>query len=90
MSLTDAASPECDFDNVFVTVQKVRVHEKDTAPPGDSKWVEITPPNGPVKVDLLTLQNGDTTSLGTNPLPVATYNQVRLVPRSQYHDDGSF
>jgi len=79
VSLTDAASSECDFDNVFVTVRKVRVHEKDTALPGDSKWVEITPPNGPVKVDLLTLQNGDTTPLGTNSLPVATYNQVRLV-----------
>ena len=78
VSLTDAASPECNFDNVFVTVTKVRIHEKDSAQPGDGGWIDITP-STPIKVDLLTLQNGDIKPLGVTSLPAARYNQVRLV-----------
>lgn len=76
VSLTDAN--ECDFEAVNVTVEKVRVHQSESAPEHDRGWIEIVPPNGPVKVNLLNLQNGDMADLGLASLPVAHYTQVRL------------
>lgn len=76
VSLTDSSG--CGFDSVFVTVRKVRVHKSSSANDGGGGWVDIIPKGAPVKVDLLTLQNGVTTGLGVSPLPAGHYTQVRL------------
>jgi hypothetical protein len=76
VSLTDA--PSC-YENVFVTVEKVRVHKADSAGDGESGWEEIVPPNGPVKIDLLNLTNGEIADLGTAQVDVGSYTQLRLV-----------
>ena len=51
LSLTD--SPACGYDNVFVTVEKVRVHQSGGANDNDSGWAEVVLPT-PQRVDLLT------------------------------------
>ncbi|HZR46811.1 MAG TPA: DUF4382 domain-containing protein [Candidatus Manganitrophaceae bacterium] len=76
VSLTDAN--ECNFEAVNVTVEKVRVHQRGDASDHDGGWIEIVPPNAPVKVNLLDLQNGAMTDLGLASLPAAHYTQVRL------------
>lgn len=75
-ALTDA--PACGYDQVNVTVQKVRVHRSSTAADADSGWEELTV-DPPRRVDLLTLQNGVLAELGQTPLPAGTYTQMRLV-----------
>lgn len=88
VSLTDA--PACGYDNVFVTVSKVRVHQSETAT-GDGNeagWTEVVV-NPAKKIDLLELRNatiGDPTQqptalevLGQTPLTAGHYTQVRLV-----------
>lgn len=74
--LTDSAG--CNIDHVFVNIRKVRVHKSSTAEDGDDGWITIIPPNAPVKVDLLTLQNGLTEGLGIAPLAPGHYTQIRL------------
>lgn len=76
VSLTDA--PACGFDNVYVTVSKVRVHKSADAAEADSGWSEIVLA-APRKIDLLSLVNGKLEDLGQTSLPVGTYNQMRLV-----------
>lgn len=76
MSLTDASG--CDFEHVFVTIRKVRVHKSSSAEDGDGGWIDITPSNAPLKVDLLSLQNGLTEGLGIAPLASGHYTQIRL------------
>lgn len=76
VSLTDSAG--CDFDAVWVTIAKVRVHQRASAQSDDPGWIDITPPGAPLLINLLTLQNGLTESLGVAPLPAGRYNQVRL------------
>lgn len=76
VSLTDSSG--CGFDNVFVTIRKIRVHKSSSVNDNDGGWVDITPQSAPLKVDLLTLQNGVTTGLGVSPLPAGHYTQVRL------------
>ena len=76
LSLTD--SPACGYDNVFVTVEKVRVHRSDTAGDNDSGWSEVVLP-APQRVDLLTLTNGTLLPLGQTELPAGAYTQMRLV-----------
>ncbi|OWW21047.1 DUF4382 domain-containing protein [Noviherbaspirillum denitrificans] len=76
VSLTDA--PSCGFDNVFVTVSKVRVHKSSDAADTDAGWSEIVL-TAPRKIDLLGLVNGKLEDLGQTSLPAGTYNQVRLV-----------
>jgi hypothetical protein len=80
-SLTDA--PNCrvgnaDLDKVFVTVERVRVHQSSNAEPNSSGWtdVAISPAK---KINLLDLTNGKLEELGTAPLPAGNYTQVRLV-----------
>jgi hypothetical protein len=76
VALTDA--PSCGYDAVYVTIQKVRVHQSSTASDGDGGWSEIT--LEPAKrVDLLTLQNGVLSELGQMPLAAGRYQQLRLV-----------
>ena len=76
LSLTDA--PACGYDNVFVTVEKVRVHKSGSAGDGDSGWSEIVLAS-PQRVDLLTLTNGTLLPLGQTALPAGNYSQMRLV-----------
>ena len=76
LSLTDA--PACGYDNVFVTVEKVRVHMSGSASDGDSGWSEVTLA-APTRVDLLTLTNGTLMPLGQTALPAGKYTQMRLV-----------
>jgi Domain of unknown function (DUF4382) len=76
VSMTDA--PACGFDNVYVTVDKVRVNQSSSASDTDSGWTDITL-NPPQKIDLLSLNNGVLDSLGETPLPAGHYTQLRLV-----------
>ena len=64
VALTDA--PACGFDQVNVTIERVRVHQSSTAGDNDGGWVDIPVVNGPRKVDLLALTNGVLMELGTD------------------------
>ena len=76
LALTDA--PACGYDQVNVTVQKVRIHRSSTATETDTGWEEVA--LSPARrLDLLTLQNGVLAELGQTPLPAGTYTQMRLV-----------
>ena len=76
LSLTD--SPACGYDNVFVTVEKVRVHRSGSASDNGPGWSEVVlaPPQ---RIDLLTLTNGTLIPLGQTELPAGIYTQMRLV-----------
>lgn len=76
LALTDA--PACGYDNVYVTVQKVRVHKSGTAADSDDGWSEVilSPAQ---RVDLLALSNGVLAELGQTALPTGHYTQMRLV-----------
>src|SRR5512133_1639974 len=76
VSLTDA--PACGYDKVFVTVTKVRVHQSSTASDTDAGWTDL-PGNFPLKIDLLSLNNGALKALGEAPLAAGHYTQLRLV-----------
>ena len=76
VSLTD--SPACGFDEVNVTVSKVRVHQSGGAPEDAGGWSEIT--LSPArKINLLDLTNGVLESLGETALPAGHYTQLRLM-----------
>jgi len=76
MSLTDA--PACGYDQVNVTVQKVRVNASATATDTDAGWNEIVL-NPAQRFNLLTLSNGVLANLGQLPLAAGHYSQIRLV-----------
>jgi Domain of unknown function (DUF4382) len=76
VSLTDA--PACGYDNVFVTVEKVRVNQNASAAESEGGWSEIVLP-APKRVDLLELTNGVLAELGSTSLPAGSYTQLRLV-----------
>lgn len=76
LSITDA--PSCGYDAVNLTIEKVRVHQSDSAADGDAGWSEIV--LSPTKrVDLLSLSNGVLENLGQTSLPAGKYTQLRLV-----------
>jgi hypothetical protein len=76
IALTDA--PACGFDEVNVTVERVRVHKSMSAGEGDGGWTDMV--LNPVrKVDLLSLQNGILVDLGQATLPAGQYTQMRLM-----------
>jgi hypothetical protein len=78
VSLTDA--PSCGYDEVNVTIQKVRVHQSATALDSDGGWVDIVLlPTAKRRIDLLTLSNGVLEELGQTALPAGRYTQLRLV-----------
>jgi hypothetical protein len=76
VSMTDA--PACGFDEVNVTVSKVRVHQSGSADDKAAGWTDITL-NPPRKINLLDLNNGALASLGETPLEAGHYTQLRLV-----------
>lgn len=76
LSLTDA--PACGYDNVWVTVKKVRVHQSGSAGDGDAGWSEVVLAT-PQRIDLLTLTNGTLLPLGQTELTAGAYTQMRLV-----------
>ncbi len=76
LSMTDA--PACGYDHVYVTVQKVRVHQSSTAGDSEAGWSEVVL-NPAKRIDLLTLTNGVLADLGQTPLPAGKYTQMRLV-----------
>ena len=76
LSLTDA--PACGYREVFVTVERVRVHRSSSAEPDDAGWREVVLP-APQRVDLLELTNGTLLPLGQLELPAGAYTQMRLV-----------
>lgn len=76
LALTDA--PACGYDAVYVSVQKLRVHQSGSGADGDAGWSEIV--LSPARrVDLLTLSNGVLEELGQTRLPAGHYTQLRLV-----------
>jgi len=84
VALTDA--PNCrvgndDLAKVFVTVERVRVHQSSDAEPSAGGWTDlaISPAK---KINLLDLTNGRLEELGTTPIPAGNYTQVRLVLRA--------
>jgi hypothetical protein len=81
VALTDA--PACRVDNqdlssVFVTVERVRVHQSADAAETAGGWTDITV-NPAKKINLLDLTNGTLFELGATPIPAGNYTQVRLV-----------
>lgn len=76
LTLTDA--PACGYEEVFVTIERVRVHQSGTANENASGWQEVVLAS-PLRVDLLTLNNGALVDLGQTELPAGTYTQLRLV-----------
>ncbi len=75
-SITDA--PACGFNQVNVTVSKVRVHASAAAGETEGGWTDITL-SPAKKINLLDLTNGVLESLGQTSLPAGKYQQVRLV-----------
>jgi hypothetical protein len=76
LSITD--HPACGYDNVFITVERVRVHQSENAGDADGGWHEIVL-NPARRIDLLTLTNGVLEELGQTVLPAGQYTQMRLV-----------
>lgn len=76
LAMTDA--PACGYDHVYVTVNKIRVHQSAAADGSELLgWSELSIPAQ--RIDLLALTNGVLQELGSLPLPAGTYQQVRLV-----------
>ena len=76
MSMIDA---QCGYKNVFVNVREVRIQRSPTASDSDAGWIRIPVPNGPKKIDLLSLTNGTLLDLGGATVRAGTYEQLRLV-----------
>ena len=77
LSITD--QPACGYDHVFVTVERVLVHQSESAADGDAGWQEIPVVGAPRHIDLLALTNGVLEPLGQTVLPAGKYTQMRLV-----------
>lgn len=76
IALTDAQG--CSYQEVVVTIERVRIHRNANAAESEPGWQELVM-NPPLRRDLLTLSNGVFADLGTLPLPAGDYSQVRLV-----------
>jgi len=86
VSMTDA--PACGFDEVNVTVSKLRVHQSDNASENTAGWADITL-NPPKKINLLDLKDALVLeTLGETSLAAGHYTQLRLVlvPNSNNHN----
>lgn len=76
VALTDA--PSCGFDQVNITVSRVRVHADQNATDTSSGWQDL-PVTQARRVNLLDLTNGVLQELGQMALPAGQYTQVRLL-----------
>jgi hypothetical protein len=76
INLTDR--PSCGFDQVNVTIDKIRVHQSSSAGATDSGWTDIALDAGR-KINLLDLDNGVLEKLGQIQLSAGHYSQLRLV-----------
>jgi hypothetical protein len=81
VALTDA--PACGYDEVNVTVSRLRIHQSDTANENGGGWTDITL-NPPRKINLLNLNdptqpNFALENLGETSLAAGHYTQLRLV-----------
>jgi Domain of unknown function (DUF4382) len=81
VSMTDA--PACGYEQVNVTVTKVRIHQSDNVSDNSPGWTDITL-NPPKKINLLDLNdptqpNFALLTLGETPLAAGHYTQLRLV-----------
>lgn len=76
LALTD--HPACGYDHVYVTIEKVRVHQSAAVDDASAGWHEIVV-SPARRVDLLTLMNGRLEELGETTLPAGVYTQMRLV-----------
>lgn len=81
VSMTDA--PACGYDQVNVTVSKVRIHQSDNASDNSPGWTDITL-NPARKINLLDLNDPTQPNfaleyLGETSLPPGHYTQLRLV-----------
>ena len=76
VALTD--SPACGYDEVNITIDKVRVHQSISATDADGGWVDmpVTPSR---RINLLDLTNGVLDELGQVQLPAGHYTQMRLL-----------
>ncbi len=76
-------APNGDFQNIWVTITRVRAHTSSAAAPTDSGWVELVDlRNNPVQLDLLSLSSTACllTVLGTaTGVPPGTYQQIRVI-----------
>lgn len=70
---------QCGYKEVWVNVSQVRLQKSATAGDGDGGWITVDVPNGPKRVNLLSLTNGDFLNLGAATVQAGTYQQVRLV-----------
>src|SRR3954451_7336499 len=66
-------SAGCNYKKVNVTVDHVKISRDGTG------WTTIPLDSSVGRIDLLSLTNGILVTLGQVPLPVGTYQQVRLV-----------
>jgi hypothetical protein len=70
------------FNNVFVTIADVKIHQSASAGPNDSGWVDLTPGLTPVQIDLLapgSFNGCFLAQLGaTAELQAGTYQQIRI------------
>lgn len=81
VSMTDA--PACGYDQVNVTVSKVRIHQSNTDNVNAAGWTDITL-NPARTINLLNLndptqKNSALINLGETPLAAGHYTQLRLV-----------
>ena len=76
LAMTDA--PACGYDQVNVTVEKVRVHQSASAGDNSAGWSEVVL-SPAQRIDLLSLTNGVLFELGQTALPAGKYTQMRLV-----------
>jgi len=76
LAMTDA--PACGYDHVYVTVDRIRVHQSSGASDADAGWIEMTV-SPARRIDLLNLTNGALEELGSMPLEAGSYQQIRLV-----------
>ncbi len=71
LSLTDSAINS--VEKVWVTISEIQVHSSDEG------WIPLeSEVILPLTVDLLTLQNGNSESLGLSDIPEGHYTQIRL------------
>jgi hypothetical protein len=75
-ALTDA--PACGFDEIHLSVERIRVHRSADAGENATGWTELR--LNPVRrIDLLKFGNGVLEELGQFSLPAGRYAQLRLV-----------